>query len=81
MMETSGAGYEQNMETKALYKEFLVRQKARLEDMRAMLLRAQAGVEEEEKEWTESTHYGKLDTEDVAARILVGSWIRPWTGG
>ncbi|MGB3633644.1 MAG: TraR/DksA C4-type zinc finger protein [Rubrobacteraceae bacterium] len=71
-MEAAGEGYERDLEPEALYKEFLIRQKARLEDMRAMLLRMHASIEEEEKEWTESIHYGKPDNEDVAARILAG---------
>ena len=71
-METSGTEYGRDTETEALYEEFLARQKARLEDMRGMLLRAHAGVEEEEKEWLESIHYGRPDNEDVAARILAG---------
>lgn len=71
-MKASEAEHEQNMEMESLEEEFLTRQKARLEDMRAMLLRAHSGIEEEEKEWTESIHYGKPDNEDVAARILAG---------
>lgn len=35
-----------------------------------MLSRAPAGIQEEE--WTESIHYGKPDTGNVAARILIG---------
>lgn len=71
-METTRAKYESNRKTRTLDKEFLAGQRSRLEDMRAMLLRAHAGIEEEEREWTESIHYGKPDTEDVAARILAG---------
>ncbi len=56
----------------ALDPQFVERQRARLEDMRRMLLRAHAGIEEEEREWSESSQYARPDAEDVAARILAG---------
>lgn len=52
--------------------EFVERQRERLEDMRLMLLRAHAGIEEEVREWSESSQYAHPDAEDVAARILAG---------
>lgn len=51
---------------------FIEHQRARLEDMRRMLLRAHAGIEAEEREWSESSQYAHPDAEDVAARILAG---------
>ena len=71
-MEAAGVGYGRDVASESVHEEFLTCQKARSEDVRAMLLRAHSGIEEEEKEWTESIHYGKPDNEDVAARILAG---------
>lgn len=62
----------QDVEREVLDRQFVERQRVRLEDMRRMLLRAHMGIEEEEREWGEISQYMRPDAEDVAARILAG---------
>ncbi len=71
-MGLAGETDRREVEHETLDAEFVEGQQVRLEDMRRMLLRAHAGVEEDEREWSESSQYMHPDTEDVAARILAG---------